>query len=69
MPDNRSEAVSLQWRKASLSATNGECVEIASTARYVAIRDSKNPDGDVLACAPETFRALLHTVKNGGFRF
>ncbi|HZR52958.1 MAG TPA: DUF397 domain-containing protein [Streptosporangiaceae bacterium] len=69
MSDTRPEAVSLQWRKASRSAANGECVEIASTARYVAIRDSKNPDGDVLACAPETFRALLDAVKNGGFRF
>jgi hypothetical protein len=40
----------LQWRKSSHSGSGqGECVEVARTSALVAVRDSKNPGGPVLA--------------------
>jgi Domain of unknown function (DUF397) len=57
----------LCWRKATFSAGDGACVQIASAQEYVAIRDSKNPESGMLRCSPEQFRSMLDAVKNGGF--
>jgi hypothetical protein len=58
------ETLGLNWRKDSRSATTGECVEVATAPGYVAIRDSKNPNGAILDCSADTFRALVSAVKN-----
>jgi hypothetical protein len=60
----------VEWRKASYSGTNGGgCVEIST--REVAgrrlVRDSKHPDGDVLAVVPQEWRAFIMSVKAGEF--
>ncbi|MFB9431656.1 DUF397 domain-containing protein [Streptoalloteichus tenebrarius] len=44
---------------------NGECVEVASVAKVVAVRDSKNPVGPALVFAPAAFAAFVNTVKAG----
>ena len=36
------------WRKASYSNGQGRCVEIASSAGDVAVRDTNDRDGDTL---------------------
>ena len=40
------------WRKSSYSGNNGgQCVEVGDAARVIAVRDSKDPHGPVLAFA------------------
>jgi Domain of unknown function (DUF397) len=54
----------LTWRKSSYSGNSGgQCVEIGNAARLVAVRDSKDPDGPVLAFAADTWAAFAERVK------
>ncbi|GAA2152292.1 DUF397 domain-containing protein [Actinomadura napierensis] len=56
------------WRKSSRSeGSEGQCVEVAVGERRVAVRDSKDPDGAVLAVAPSGWASLLADVKAGSF--
>ncbi len=59
----------LIWRKSSYSgASGGDCVEIAQFPdTAMAVRDSKDPDGAVLAFAPEEWRSFVAGVKAGEF--
>ena len=41
------------WRTATYSNGSGQCVEAASNARTVAVRDSINRDGATLAFAAD----------------
>ena len=53
------------WRKASYSLGNGECVEVAGDAEgQVAVRDSKNPAGCVLVCSVGEWNSFLRGVKS-----
>jgi hypothetical protein len=62
MSSSDTEMGALAWRKASRSVGNGECVEIAVALQYVAIRDSKNPEGGILRCTPSAFRSFLGMI-------
>jgi len=52
------------WRKSSYSGSNGgACVEVGTAGLAVAVRDSKDPDGPLLAFAVDTWKAFAEQVK------
>jgi hypothetical protein len=63
------EVTGVSWRKSSYSGSNGgNCVEVGSKGRAVAVRDSKTPGGPVLAFAPQAWAAFAGRVKKGALR-
>jgi len=57
------------WRKSSYSGdTGGDCVEVArNLPGIVAVRDSKDQAGPVLAFTPTQWRAFVVGVRDGEF--
>jgi len=58
---------STRWRTSSYSGGNGgECVQVAPepSAGRVLVRDSKDPDGPVLALKPSDWRRFTDLVKH-----
>ena len=56
------------WRTSSYSGGNGgECVQVAAkpSTERVLIRDSKNPNGPVLALRPIEWRRFIDHIKDG----
>lgn len=58
---------SFAWRKSGYSANNGACVEVAFAADFVAVRDSKNPDGPRLRFGDEDWARFATRAKGGRF--
>ncbi|WP_424531280.1 DUF397 domain-containing protein [Sphaerisporangium viridialbum] len=58
-----------RWRKSTHSGGDGgNCVEVASNiSGLFAVRDSKNPAGPALVCAPGEWSAFVNGVKSGTF--
>lgn len=55
-----------QWRKASRTSSSGnDCVEVANLPRLVAVRDSKNPGGPVLAFGRKEWSDLARRIAAG----
>ncbi|GAA2441647.1 DUF397 domain-containing protein [Actinomadura vinacea] len=58
------DAVNAPWRKSSHSDQHGgECVEVADLAHVVGVRDSKDPDGPMLAVTAADWRSFIRRVK------
>jgi Domain of unknown function (DUF397) len=51
--------IALKWKKAQRSLSNGECVEVAWAGAWIAVRDSKNPNGKILSFPEEAWRSFL----------
>lgn len=56
------------WRKSRKSGNNGGCVEVADLGEYIAVRDSKNPDGPVLTFTTFEWDCFLDGAEQGEFR-
>ncbi len=60
------EDVITPWVKSSYSNTGANCVELARARDgAVAVRDSKDPDGGLLAFSPQRWAAFTRQVRKG----
>ena len=59
--------VTPSWRKSSRSSGGRQCVEVADGADFVAVRDSKNPNGPVLTFTLPEWEAFIAGVKDNEF--
>jgi hypothetical protein len=64
LPDNQQV---FNWRKASHSATNGECVEIAVVDGRIAVRDSKAINGAMLRYDASDWRMFIERAKRADY--
>jgi Domain of unknown function (DUF397) len=61
------DLTSATWRTSSYSGNNGgNCVEVAVGTRQIAIRDSKDPHGPLLAFDPKDWERFTDRVKAVG---
>jgi hypothetical protein len=51
------------WRKASYSNGSGQCVEAASGAGTVAVRDTADRDGETLAFTAEAWQQFTDSLR------
>jgi hypothetical protein len=61
------DVTALQWRKSSHSGSGNNCVEVASMAAAVAVRDSKDPDGGHLVFDAGDWEAFITGIKRGEY--
>lgn len=63
---NTPDLSTAKWRKSSYTSdTGGQCVELADLSAVVAVRDSKHPDGPVLAFGRTAFGRLTREIHAG----
>ena len=55
----------VRWHKSSYSSASGQCVEVASVAGAVMVRDSKDPAGPELVFTRQAWAAFVDCVKAG----
>jgi hypothetical protein len=55
----------LNWRKASASQSQNDCVEVAAQGPSVLVRDSRDASAGVLTLAPAEWRTLVNAIQNG----
>jgi hypothetical protein len=68
--NNNCVEVAAVWRRSTRSNHNNNCVEVAAgvPAGQVAIRDSKDADGPVLAVTAPEWRTFLTAVRTADLR-
>lgn len=52
-----------EWRKARRSVNNGACIEAGQCSHGIAIRDSMDPDGPILAFGGGEWQRFLLRLK------
>jgi hypothetical protein len=55
----------ITWRKSSASVNGGNCVELATTAGAILVRDSKHPENGHLTFPASEVAALVAAARAG----
>ena len=55
----------LEWRKASRSAADGACVEVAHMDAAIVVRDSQERTGPILSFGVTSWHVFLRRLKDG----
>ncbi|WP_367134902.1 MULTISPECIES: DUF397 domain-containing protein [Streptomyces] len=63
------ELAAAKWRKSTYSQMGNDCLEVADSffPVIVPVRDSKSPDGPVLALSPAAWSAFVGAVRGESF--
>jgi hypothetical protein len=62
------EHVLANWLKSSLSAANGDCIEVAKLSTgHIGVRDSKDINGPILRFTDREWDAFVGGVQKGEF--
>jgi hypothetical protein len=67
MPLIKADFETSGWRKARRSMANGDCIEVLPVNEGIAVRDSKNPGGYVLAYSAPSWRAFTLAAQQGHY--
>ena len=61
---------SAEWRKATRSGADGDCLEVAPLpGGHIGIRDTERPDQTPYVVRASVWRAFIDGAKNGEFDF
>lgn len=63
MAVNELDLATARWRKSTRSTGTSNCVAVAFVGRAVGLRDSKRPDGPVIAVPRASLAALTGTPR------
>ncbi|MFD1542570.1 DUF397 domain-containing protein [Nonomuraea guangzhouensis] len=61
------ELVDTDWKKSPYSGGNGNCVELRRHNGMIEVRDSKDPNGQVLHFTDSEILAFRHGLSDGAF--
>lgn len=56
------------WKSSRSNAGGGQCVEVAAAGTTWLVRDSKDPDGGMLAVSGSGWEAFVAAVRGGALR-